>query len=426
MATIREVIMPNQKKEDGTWNVKIRVTHQRKVNYISTQHYVGAKQIRTDHTIKDPIILKSLNPVLDDYRTKISELGPKLELYSLSFLINYLTNKGIKSADEINIIEFGLQRIEQLKAEKRAASAANMLTVVNSLVDYFKSETVPITEIRAKMLMDYEKYLRSDRKIIRLSQFKEPFERTVKGLTDTGLHNHMRDLRILFNNVRDFYNDEDLEIIVVKHYPFKKYKLVQVTENTKPKRTLKEVRAIRNFIAPANSRMELAADLFMLSFYLCGMNAVDLRCLPPDETLKERIDYNRSKTKSRRKDRAFISVNIPDIAIPLYLKYAGKLQLRYSTHITLDQALSKGMRAIGKKLKIPDLEFYDARHAVGDWARNICRFSMDDVALALNHKDQTNTVTDTYVSKSWDIIDEVQEALIKILNADLEQFSRSA
>ena len=52
MATIREVILPNQKREDGTWNVKIRVTHQRKVNYISTQHYVGAKQIRPDHSIK--------------------------------------------------------------------------------------------------------------------------------------------------------------------------------------------------------------------------------------------------------------------------------------------------------------------------------------------------------------------------------------
>ena len=66
--------------------------------------------------------------------TKIGELGPKLELYTLPFLINYLTNKEIKSANEINIIEFGLQRIEQLIAEKGGASGANMLTLVNSLV----------------------------------------------------------------------------------------------------------------------------------------------------------------------------------------------------------------------------------------------------------------------------------------------------
>jgi len=424
MATIREVILANSQREDGTWNVKIRVTHQRKVNYISTQHYVGAKQIRKDYSIKDPIILKALNPVLDDYRTKISDLGPKLELYSLPRLIKYLTDKGNITADEINVIEFGLQRIDDLKSEKRGASAANMLTVINSLKDYLKSDFVAITEIRTKMLLEYEKYLRSDRKLTRTDQFKNEYKRTVKGLSDTGLHNHMRDLRILFNNIKDFYNDEDLDIVIVRHYPFKKYKLVQVTENTKPKLTPEQVKQIRDFEAPVGSRMELARELFMLSFYLCGMNAADLHKLPPDETLRERIDYNRSKTKSRRRDRAFISINIPDIAAPLYVKYAGKLQLRYATHITLDQALSKGMREIGKKLKFADLEFYDARHAFGDWGRNICRFSMDDVALALNHKDQTKAVTDIYVSKSWKIIDEVQEAVIGVLKSKNKKLSR--
>lgn len=102
--------------------------------------------------------------MLDDYRTKISDLVPKHELYSLPRLMNYLTEKGTITADEINIIEFGLQRIDQLKKENRIASTANMLTVVNSLKDYFKSEFAPVTEIRAKMLADYEKYLRSDRK----------------------------------------------------------------------------------------------------------------------------------------------------------------------------------------------------------------------------------------------------------------------
>ena len=319
MATIREVILPNQKRDDGTWNVKIRVTHQRKVNYISTQHYVGAKQIRTDYSIKDPIILKSLNPILDDYRTKISELGPKLELYNLPRLIDHLTNKAVKTAEQINVIEFGRNRIEELKRAKRGGSAANMTTVVNSLVDYFNSEIVPVTEIRAKMLVEYEKYLRSERKLKRYDQFKESYERTVNGLSDNGLHNHMRDLRILFNEIRNQYNDEDLDIIVVKHYPFKKYKLISVTENSKPKLTIEQVFAIMNFEAPANSRMELARDLFMLSFYLCGMNAADLHKITADESLKDRVDYNRSKTKSRRRDRAFISVNIPDIAIPLYL-----------------------------------------------------------------------------------------------------------
>jgi hypothetical protein len=121
----------------------------------------------------------------------------------------------------------------------------------------------------------------------------------------------MRDLRILFNAIRNFYNNEDLGLTIVKHYPFKKYKLVRPTENTKPKLTVKQVIAIRDFEAKPGSRMELARDLFMLSFYLCGMNAVDLYKVPEDTIMLNRVDYNRSKTSSRRRDGAFYQHQYP-------------------------------------------------------------------------------------------------------------------
>jgi integrase len=415
MATVKEVILSHHKKEDATWNVKIRVTHKRQSAYIDTQHFVNAKQLKKDFTIKDTFIHRMLNPVLDEYRKIISELGPRLGFYNAKTLSEYLSNNGLTKAEDINVIEFGRKRIEGLRMKGREASAANMLTVVNGLIDYFKSEFVPITEIRAKMLADYEAHLRCPRVITRLSQFKEPVTRTVKGLSDTGLHNHMRDLRILFNAVREHYNDEDMGVIVVKHYPFHKYKLVEIPANTKKKLNIKQIKSIRDLALPRGGRLELARDLFMLSFYLCGMNAVDIYRIPPVDTPTRRIDYNRSKTKNRRKDRAFISVSIPEDAMDLYNKYAGKLQNRYASHISLDRALSIGMRAIGKELKISHLEFYDARHAFADLARNKCRFSKDDVALALNHKDKSNSVTDVYISKNWDIVDEIQIEVIRLL-----------
>ena len=77
--------------------------------------------------------------------------------------------------------------------------------------------------------------------------------------------------------------------------------------------------------------------------------------------------------------------------------------------------MSIGITRIGTDLKIDDMEFYDARHAFGDWARNKCRFSKDDVALAMNHKDNTNKVTDIYISKDWSIVDEVQNGILNLL-----------
>ena len=41
MATVKIVILKHQKRDDGTWNVKIRITHERQSSYIATSHYVG-------------------------------------------------------------------------------------------------------------------------------------------------------------------------------------------------------------------------------------------------------------------------------------------------------------------------------------------------------------------------------------------------
>lgn len=41
MPTVKIIVLKHQKREDNTWNVKIRITHDRKSAYIATSHYVG-------------------------------------------------------------------------------------------------------------------------------------------------------------------------------------------------------------------------------------------------------------------------------------------------------------------------------------------------------------------------------------------------
>ncbi|MDR1202070.1 MAG: transposase, partial [Tannerellaceae bacterium] len=57
---------------------------------------------------------------------------------------------------------------------------------------------------------------------------------------------------------------------------------------------------------PGNNRFNLAKDVFLLSFVLVGMNAADLYWC--DNCKKNRITYNRIKTKNRRADKAEISI----------------------------------------------------------------------------------------------------------------------
>lgn len=308
------------------------------------------------------------------------------------------------------------------------------------LQDFFKSDKMPITEITSKMLQRCEEHLKTPRTMFRPDQFGKMRPRHSKGVTDGGLHNHMRDLRTIFKDAQSFYNCKEKGIEIIKHYPFEKYKVIDTPENTKPKLTIDQVKQVRDIKVLSydqkkehekairenpeyalrdliyvlqESREHQAIELAMLSFYMCGMNAVDLYYLPPaNEATIYRLNYNRSKTKDRRKDRAFISLHIPDEAVPLYVKYAGKLQTKYANSLSLDHALSFGMRRIGAKLGIMDLQFYDLRHAFGDQARNICGFSTEDVGKALNHKDNANKVTDIYIAKNWKLIDKIQRAVI--------------
>jgi integrase len=128
-----------------------------------------------------------------------------------------------------------------------------------------------------------------------------------------------------------------------------------------------------------------------------------------------RIDYNRSKTEGKRKDNAFISIRIIEEAKPLLEKYIEKLSVRYSAYDGLDTALSMGMKQLRKLTGIPGITIYWARHTFATIARNSCRMSKDDVALALNHVDDEHRTTDIYIEKDWGIVDEVQLKVITVL-----------
>lgn len=97
-------------------------------------------------------------------------------------------------------------------------------------------------------------------------------------------------------------------------------------------------------------------------------------------------------------------------------KYIGKLNLRYGAFGYLEWALHKGMKGLREICSHPELTMYWARHSFGMIARNKCRLSVDDVAVALNHIDNGHKTTDIYIEKDWGIVDDVQQEVLSLLN----------
>jgi len=411
MATVAAVVYEHHKKNDGTFNVKIRVYHKSQKKYIDTTHFVSRRQLDAEFNIKDKYLIRVLEETLEEYRDAITQLKAKVDFLTCEALRDYLQNLN----SDIDFIKFAQQHIDRLVEEGREPYSKCFRVVRNSLIDYFKRTSASITEITSMMLYNYERFLKKERTHKRINQLGKEVITTEKGLSESGLHNHMRDLRTLFNAARNLYNDDDLGIYKIKHYPFKKYKIGSAPLTESRDNTIVEVKIIMECKTEPGSRAELAKDLYMLSFYMCGMNAVDLYNSQTKWIKNGRLEYNRAKTKGRRKDRAFISIKIIDEALPLLNKYIGRLASRYCNYEGLDTALSDGFKKLRELTGIPDITLYWARHTFATLARNECRMSKDDVGQALNHIDNGHRTTDIYIAKDWRIVDEVQENVLNLL-----------
>ena len=53
MATFKAEVYAHQKRADGTWNIKIRVTHKKKKKYLSTPYYVYKEDLTITLKIKN-------------------------------------------------------------------------------------------------------------------------------------------------------------------------------------------------------------------------------------------------------------------------------------------------------------------------------------------------------------------------------------
>lgn len=408
MALVKAVVYEEFKRTDGTYNVKIKVYHQKKKRFIDTQHFLSARQLDRYLKIKDKFILDELSITLADYRKTITNLGPKLDFMTCDNLKDFLEGKD----EEVDFVKFCTHHVNALKEDGRDGTAKNHSKIKNSLIDYFGKDRISMLEINAAMLYQYEKWLRRERVMTRTNQLGEEVTTKKKGMKDGGIYPHMRDLRTLFNEACKLYNNEDLGLVKIKHYPFKVYKIGTPPKTKKRNIQPEQIIKLRDCVLPPDSRAELARDLFMLSFYLCGMNAVDMYKFDRYDPAWKRIEYNRSKTEGMRDDDAFISIKIVPEARPLLEKYMGTLQCRYSTANGLDTALSKGMELVRERTQLPELTFYWARHSFATIARNKCRINKDDIAEALNHVDGQHGTTDIYIEKDWSIVDAVQDAVI--------------
>ena len=416
MATFKMVILPHQRREDGTINIKIRVTHRRKSKYIATPFYAESSDLTRSMKLKNQRYIDAVEDMIRRYREKCNQKGEALNAMEVEDVVKLVTsNEDVRF--DLDIIRYARTYIDELRQTGHTGNANAYKIAINSLVKFAGRESISIHEVTVTMLNDWMRWIME----------QPPRTGMEKGTRAPGLY--LSQLRAIHNRAKKEFNDEDAGIIRIPYSPFAK---VDVPKANIPRKRAISVDALRKLAAledreilqPGNCRFNLAKDVFLLSFLLVGMNAVDLYHVK--DCKDGRITYQRTKTKNRRADRAEISIKIEPEAGELMKRYADKYGERvfgfhnmYSSVDSFCQAVNKGLKKVGALIGEEDLEFYAARHTWATIALNEAGVDKYTVHQALNHVDESMRVTDYYIKRSWAPIDAANRKVLDYVRLSL-------
>lgn len=369
MLTIKAEIKRSELKVDGTYNVKIRFTLDRKVKRLSTNLFVTQQDLTKSLKFKeDTSIKREVDRLVLYYREQCLKLQLDQNHYSLDEIIEFLNGEQEKQ-QTINFIKFSREWI----ASTTIKGAPNYTTAINALVRFIGKEELDINLITLDFLEDFKSFLNKEREI----RTKRLMQQGKRVPSNRSLSLYLISIKKLFNEAKKRYNKKDKNLILIPNSPFIELEI--------PKQEATRKRAISADIIKkvwklpykdmkkgykATCRYNLAKDCFILSFCLMGMNSADL--YNATEMKGNTITYNRTKTKDRRLDKAQMKVDIPKLAQPLIEKYKDKTGKRlfnfyqyYVDEKGFNKAINYGLKEIGRLLEIDDLEYYAARHS---WA----------------------------------------------------------
>lgn len=393
MITFKLMVRKEQMKADRTWTVFVQMIYKRKRKFLPTSMSVTKKDLTPSFKIKNAQILDRGEDLIREYKKRAQSLNLEFNDWDIDALTKQLTKK---SDTGLSFTAYADKWISETKIK----GYRNYQSAVNTLKHFLKKDDVLFSDITVNTMKAFENYLAG--KMRAQSLYTNCIVR-------------------LFNDARDYYNDEDNDIIRIKH-SLKKYTSPKQNVAEKRALTLDEIISIiklpyQNSITRNGDvcRRDMAKDCFVLSFCLMGMNSADL--YNATEYDGETITYERTKTKGRRPDNARISVRVHPFVHALLEKYRGRSSVfnfrqRYSSAADFNRALNIGLKDISRETGISHLQFYAARHSMATIAVNNAGISKYIVNDMLNHVEPSMKITDLYIKKDFTAINEANFKLI--------------
>lgn len=352
MTTVDVICYKYKPLKTGELPLKIRICKDRKTRYInlgvSTKaEYWDFEKNKPKSTCPDrELIEKLISNKISEVKSKIVELKSEDKEFSVTTLVENVSNP----SKIITVGELFRQHIHCLEEEKRTGYRLSIQQTYNSLLKFNKHLDIPFSDMDCNWLRRYETWLRK------------------QGKSENTIGIRFRNIRVIFNLAMD------TGLVKPENYPFKKFKVSKLHQET-AKRALNknDILAVINYpVKEKDFYTRLAVALFTFSYFMGGINFVDMAYLTEKNIAGGRLLYSRKKTSK------LINLPMQQMAYMVLKEYKSNdaylFPILSSRHKTEQQRLNrihkvitkvnKALKSIGEELHIPiRLTTYVARHS---------------------------------------------------------------
>ena len=353
MTTVDVVCYKYKPLKTGELPLKIRVCKDRKTRYINLG--VSTKAEYWDFEKNQPksncpdreMLEKLIANKISEVKSKIVELKSEDKEFSASTLVEKVSHP----TNTITVGELFKQHIHCLEEEKRTGYRLSIQQTYNSLIKFNKHLDIPFSEMDCSWLRRYETWLRK------------------QGKSENTIGIRFRNIRLIFNLAIN------MRLLKPENDPFKQLKVSKLHQETaKRALTKKEILSVVNYnITGKDFYCKLAVHLFTFSYFMGGINFVDMAYLTGKNIVNNRLIYNRRKTSKLinlpMQERAFVVLkeykksNEPYLFPILSSKHKTEQQRLNRLHKVITK-VNKVLKSIGEELQIPiKLTTYVARHS---------------------------------------------------------------
>lgn len=340
MATVKFVILPNHPLKDGRYRIKLAVSHKKQTCYISTRFHVdNTGQFSCGQVIEHPHALtinRKLRGMLDNYEEELYNID-NIDLYTCQQVRSILISRGRTDLPTFqSVTDAYIRELEQ-------AGRHNYALLLERNSRYFHEYSgvdIPLEQITPIIVANFTSWLRTN-----------------KHVSDASVNAALSRMRTIINRGIKYHN------ITYTQHPFV-HTRIQASPEKELDITTEQLIRLRD-CQPSCRKLEVARNIFMLSYYLAGMNLVDM--LNYNFKGADTIDYTRFKTRNMKRGNAVISFTIQPEAWPLIEKYmnkkTGKLDFGYKfSYTNFSRYITRCLHQLAEEERLPaKLVFYSAR-----------------------------------------------------------------